>query len=346
MTKNRLTLSYKKLIFLLVVGVAIYILASSWVGFDQIIKLAREANLFLILLAVIFEICAYFGTGYLILSIFDNLKIKSLSFLDTFRLGTVSAMAIHIFPIAGFGEAAFGYYFLKQRNVPVGNIIAMIITRLIFSYSAFFIILATSLLFMPILDDVSLTGKIASVLVFLILLAGILFARALYLNFNRFYLFFNKIVSFLDHIKKIVLKKSKLNYEQKVAVIKDIHQGFSPMDSLSVFTKQTAIALIYWLGDILALYLIITSLGVVVHPAKLVIAYGIATTLGAISFIPGGLGVVEGALGLMLVNIGLPIDVALLAVIGYRLISFWFMIPVGIYSAIKLEEGNFNFSKT
>jgi hypothetical protein len=253
-------------------------------------------------------------------------------------LGTVSAMAIHLFPIAGFGEAAFSYYFLKKKNVPVGNTMALIITRLIFSYSAFFIILGISLLFMPTLDDVSFTGKVVSILVFLILVGGIILARNLYLNFNRFRIVFSKIVSFLDLFKMIILKKTKLTGKQKEAVIKDIHEGFSPMDSLTIFLKQTAIALLYWIGDMLVLLLVIISLGGGVHPAKLVIAYGVATTLGAISFIPGGLGVIEGSLGLMLINIGLPVDITVLSVIGYRLISFWLMIPVGTISGYKLEK--------
>jgi len=331
-------LSYRKIIILLLAGIAIYVLATSWIGFDKIFDLLRQANLILILVALLFELFAYFGTGYLILSILNHLEIDLLDFREAFRLGTVSIMAIHLVPVAGFGEAAYSYYYLRKRGVPTGNIMAMIITRLIFSYSAFFIILGISLIFMPTLSDVSFTGKIASILVLIILLGGIILARNLYLNFNRFRYFFKKIVSFLDYFKMMILKRTKLNMAQKEAVIKDIHSGFSPMDSFSVFSRQTAIALIYWLGDIVVLYFVILSLGAYIHPAKLIIAYGIATSLGAISFIPGGLGVVEGALGLMLVNVGLPLDVTILSVIGYRLISFWLMIPVGIYSALILNR--------
>ncbi len=332
------SLSYRKIVVLLIVGIAIYVLATSWLGFDKIFDLLSEANILLILVALLFELFAYFGTGYLILSILKHLEVDILDYKEAFRLGTVSIMAIHLVPVAGFGEAAYSYYYLRKRGVPTGNIMAMIITRLIFSYSAFFIILGISLLFMPTLPDVSFTGKVASVLVLLILVGGIILARNLYLNFNRFRYFFKKIVSFLDHFKMVILKRAKLNMSQKEAVIRDIHSGFSPMDSLPIFSRQTAIALIYWVGDILVLFFVILSLGAYIHPAKLIIAYGVATSLGAISFIPGGLGVVEGALGLMLVNVGLPLDITIFSVIGYRLISFWLMIPVGIHSAIKLNS--------
>jgi uncharacterized membrane protein YbhN (UPF0104 family) len=40
-----------------------------------------------------------------------------------------------------------------------------------------------------------------------------------------------------------------------------------------------------------------------------------------------------------LVNIGIPIDITVMAVIGYRLLSFWLMIPVGLLSLISLNRG-------
>lgn len=332
--------SIKNLFILAIIGFLIYYSASRWVGFDSILSVLLKSNPIYIFLAFLLEISAYIGTGYLLYSIFNHLGVKSFSFLDTFRLGTITAISIHSLPISVFGEAVFNYYLLRKKRVLIGNILAMLLTRLIFSYSAFFLILGLGLLAMPVFKDVSLAGKIASITVFLILIIGIILARNLYLNFERFRIVFGKVINLLDHFKKIILNRARLNQKQKNAVIEDIHNGFSPLDSPRLFIRQTLIAAIYWLGDIGCLFLVIFSLGTTVNPIKLIIAYGIATTLGAISFIPGGIGVIEGSLGLMLVNIGLPVEIAVLSVIGYRLISFWLMIPIGFYSAIKLNYKN------
>jgi hypothetical protein len=332
--------SKKRFFIIIVLGFSIYYLATRWIGFDQISSLISKANPIYIILAILLEFLAYIGTGLLLLSIFKHLGTKTLKFIDTFYLGTVTVVAYHTLPIAGFGEAAFNYYLLKKKKIPTGNILAMLLTRLIFSYSALFLVLGVSLAAMPAFDDVSVTGKITSLLIFILFIFGIIFARNLYLNFERFRIFFGKIIKFLDHFKKLILKRDKLNKDQRQAVIRDIHDGFSPLDSPKLYLKNTLIGAIYWLGDMACLLLVIYSLGGYINPLKLIIAYGIAITVSAITFIPGGLGILEGSLGLMLVNFGVPLEITVLAVIGYRLISFWLLIPLGIYSGLKLSNNN------
>jgi len=330
--------STKKLIFFVTIGFLIYFIASKWIGPEEIFNILGKTNPFFIVLALIAEFAAYLGTGLLIWSIFRHLNIKKIAYQTFFKLGTITVLAIHSLPISVFGEAAFNYYFLRRRRIPSGSILAMLVTRLIFSYSAFFFLLGFSLAIMPTLPNVSLGGKIASIIVFLILIVGIIFARTLYLDLERFRRVVGKVIYWLDRAKKHLLSRSQLNKKQKESVIKDVHQGFSPLDSPGLFLKQTAIASIYWLMDIFCLYLVLCSFGIIVNPIKLVIAYSVATSLAAISFIPGGLGILEGGLGLMLVNIGVPINITVMAVITYRLLSFWLLIPVGLISMISLSR--------
>lgn len=330
--------STKKLLIFILAGFIIYYLASRWVGLPEIQEVINKANPGLLLLALLAELIAYLGTAYLLKSIFAHLKITSIKLGTFFKLATITVVSIHSLPVSAFGEAAFSYYFLRKLKVKTGSILAMLVTRIIFSYSAFFVLLSLSLLAMPAMPDVSLAGKIASIILFLLLIIGIIYARNLYLNFQRFRRVVGRIINLLDRVKKSLLKKSVLDDSQKESVIHDIHQGFSPFDSPKLFIKQASIGAIYWIFDLTCLFLVLYSLGFMVNPIKLVIAYGVATTLGAISLIPGGLGVLEGTLGLMLVNIGVPIDITVLGVMGYRLLSFWLLIPIGIISMISLNQ--------
>jgi uncharacterized protein (TIRG00374 family) len=58
-------------------------------------------------------------------------------------------------------------------------------------------------------------------------------------------------------------------------------------------------------------------------------------------FTPGGLGVVEGSLTVALVAYGGSTQSALSAVLLYRLISFWGLLPAGAacYAALRWGEG-------
>jgi len=329
---------FKKFILYGAIGFFIYYLASRWVGLDTIVNILQKTDLLFLFLALIAELTAYLGTALLIKSIFKAIKKINLSLRTYYKLATITVVAIHSLPVSVFGEAAFNYYFLRKKKVPTGSILSMLVTRLIFAYTAFFVILGIALVSMPVLQDVSLSGKIASLLVFLALIIGIIFARNLYLNFQRFRKVVGRLVDLLDKAKKTFLKRERIDEKQKESVIKDIHYGLSPLDSPSLFIKQTAIATIYWLADMLSLFFVLYSLGFMVNPIKMVIAYGVAITLGAISFIPGGLGVIEGSLGIMLVNVGVPVDITIMGVIIYRLISFWIMIPIGFFSALSLNK--------
>jgi hypothetical protein len=61
----------------------------------------------------------------------------------------------------------------------------------------------------------------------------------------------------------------------------------------------------------------------------LLFAYAVGTAAASVGIIPGGLGVVEGALALTLMGAGVHHPLALAAVLIYRFISFWMVISVG-----------------
>lgn len=76
--------------------------------------------------------------------------------------------------------------------------------------------------------------------------------------------------------------------------------------------------------DMLTLYLFFAASGYFIRPGVLVAGYSIAFLLARSAFfIPGGAGVVEGGLVAVYANLGVSGDIAVIAVLGYRLLSFW-----------------------
>ena len=61
----------------------------------------------------------------------------------------------------------------------------------------------------------------------------------------------------------------------------------------------------------------------------LLLAYGVRIAAGSISITPGGLGVVEGALAVALMGVGMQRPSAVAAVLLYRFVSFWMVTGVG-----------------
>jgi uncharacterized protein (TIRG00374 family) len=92
-----------------------------------------------------------------------------------------------------------------------------------------------------------------------------------------------------------------------------------------------------WILDAACLWVFLTAFGGRVGVDALLVSYGLANVLAAIPITPGGLGVVEAVLTSSLVGFGLPRGIAILGVIGYRLVNFWLPIPIGAVTYLSLR---------
>jgi uncharacterized protein (TIRG00374 family) len=59
------------------------------------------------------------------------------------------------------------------------------------------------------------------------------------------------------------------------------------------------------------------------------LAYGVAQVVSTIPLVPGGVGIVEGSLAVILVAYGAGRVPAVAAALVYRIVSFWLAIAVG-----------------
>jgi putative heme transporter len=84
-----------------------------------------------------------------------------------------------------------------------------------------------------------------------------------------------------------------------------------------------------WLGDMACLALSFIAVGAGVPWRGLILAYGAGQLATALPVTPGGLGAVEGSLTLALVTFGGAKASTVAAVLLYRLISFWLVLPIG-----------------
>jgi putative heme transporter len=107
------------------------------------------------------------------------------------------------------------------------------------------------------------------------------------------------------------------------------------------YAVAIVLAVANWLFDALCLWMCCVAVGANgITATKLVIAYCAGMAAASVPIVPGGLGVVDGALILGLVAGGLTSSSAVAAVVLYRLISFGFIIGAGwlIWLVIRYRE--------
>ena len=84
-----------------------------------------------------------------------------------------------------------------------------------------------------------------------------------------------------------------------------------------------------WLFDWLTLMAALAAVGQHPRPSLVLLAFCAAQLLAQIPITPGGLGVVEAGLTGFLALIGVPAAAAAVAVLAYRLVSYWLALPAG-----------------
>lgn len=99
--------------------------------------------------------------------------------------------------------------------------------------------------------------------------------------------------------------------------------------SRPVWARAFVMGMANWLADLSCLALSFFAVGVGVPWRGLLLAYGAGQLASILPITPGGLGAVEGSLTVALVTFGGGAESTVAAVLLYRLVSFWMMLPVG-----------------
>jgi glycosyltransferase 2 family protein len=101
---------------------------------------------------------------------------------------------------------------------------------------------------------------------------------------------------------------------------------------------MTLVSVVSWLSECLGYYIILRNFGIENGFMWAAFSYAFATIAGAISMLPGGLGVTEGSLTFMLINNGQSKELAVATTFIVRVVTLWFAVLVGIFSIMFYQK--------
>jgi hypothetical protein len=101
--------------------------------------------------------------------------------------------------------------------------------------------------------------------------------------------------------------------------------------------RLIAMATALWLADFLILVCCFGAVRAPIPWSGVLLAFGVAQVVASLPLIPGGIGIVEGSLAVILVAYGAKKVPALAVVLVYRLLTFWVVIIVGWISVAVIE---------
>jgi uncharacterized protein (TIRG00374 family) len=115
--------------------------------------------------------------------------------------------------------------------------------------------------------------------------------------------------------------------------ILEVYDGITALCRPARLATATAIGGVGWLCECVGFALIVEGFpGASIDVGLAMLIYAVTTIVGALSFLPGGLGITEGAMTLLLVQSaqGLDTPTAIAASVLCRLATLWFGVAIGL----------------
>jgi uncharacterized protein (TIRG00374 family) len=262
------------------------------------------------------------------------------------RLTVTGYEVQHVLPAGGAVATTMTYRVLRRRGLDPEKV-ALALGRLsVLVYGALGILFAGSLeyLLMRALGSVSTS---ASILLFVLVLVGALFAYVAYRRPTLAERVAKTGISLIGRLprgswSRSVLEKAEVRSAEFVSQLAEefrtAHRQLtgSPKEVL----RLSALALGYWAFDALCLILMFEAMCVPGSPFVLIAAYGAATVIAMIPLTPGGIGVFEVTMLAILALLGVGSE-AIIPILGYRLFNFWLPIPLAaiFYPTLRLGAG-------
>ena len=168
---------------------------------------------------------------------------------------------------------------------------------------------------------------------YLIAIAITVLAVILFFMYSRF--------AFEFFFKRITKTKFFSKYIENISQFYDTVQEST---NVKVATVSILLAVLYWFIIAGAAYYTLIGFDInILDYLKILAIYSTSALLGAISFIPGGIGITEGTLAGLLTLEGVDVSTALILSVMIRIFTFWSTIIVGFFS-LKFT-GGFSFRK-
>jgi len=317
-----------KALILMAVGIGILIAMIMFIGPGKIENAIRMANIWYILLAIIIQIATY-ALWTLRWSITTNALGISVKKQHLFPMLMVGLAINNITPSArGGGEPVRAYILSKYSKTPFENTFATVIADRGLDTFPFIVLAIITIISMVLFFNLPKWIVIALVVALIIIVVAFILAIIISVDRKFAERFTTLLVSV---IKKISIKRSR-QIEKKA--LEAIH-GFQ--DSIRIMLKDKHIlfyglplSFFIWFMEIIRVYIVFSAFNADVSLIIIAEVFVIASLIGLIPFLPGGLGAVDGMMIVLYSYAGVSPSISAAATMVERLISFWLTSMIGV----------------
>lgn len=266
--------------------------------------------------------------GHILLRSFDpktRIPVK-----DLFKANIVTLFINQTIPSVQLSGNIYFFNFLKRRGVAEQKAYSLLLLELLTFYTAVICIIL-------VLLAISIFQKAAPAYFTVIFVSGI-FAFAIFAFLIGLLGRGKNVASLLKKLARIrFLKKGVSKFETiPFAKLKNPWRIYKEHTSLVIRTIFLHSSI--FLFDSITVFALFHGLGVSITYLAVFTGFILTKIISLLPFIPGALILYEGSMTFFYVHLGVPVAVAAMVTLLYRVLSFWLPIPAGFFLYRKLQQ--------
>ena len=271
--------------------------------------------LWAVALAVVAQVLSYAGSGFLLRAIVAVVG-QRLSIVRSILI-TTAASSIGLVAGGPVGNAAATYRWTRASGVSRGGAVLAGWLPSLLNNGALVVIGVFGLLHLLIAHELSTLQVIGFGLTLLVL--GLIVGVILWGVHHR-----SQLTTLAVRVTRRWAALRRRPYDPAMMQAA-IGRWFSAWDTLRAggWRGPALGAALNIVFDMLTLYFLFVAAGHAVSPGILLVGYGLPLLLGKVSFLPGGVGIVEGTMAALYDGLGVPDGVTVVVILTYRVLSFW-----------------------
>lgn len=318
------------MVTVLALGVLVYAIRGQ---FAETFKNLSKVNAWALLFLLPIQFLNYDAQTRLYQGIFKVVG-SHLSYRPLFRLSLELNFVNHVFPSGGVTGISYFSVRMKSQGVTAARATAAHLFKLILYFLSFEILIVFAVFALAV------QGRMSSIILLMASsLATLLVVGTAAFGFivgsrERITGFFTYASRALNRLIRVVRPHypETINVSRVQAVFEDLHENYQLMShDWQKMRGPFLWALMANIWEVAAVYVVYIAFGSLVNVGAVILAYAVANFAGLISVLPGGVGVYEGLMTLILSATGVPSRLSLPVTVMYRMLSTLIQVPPGYY---------------
>lgn len=292
-----------------------------------------RVNAVALLLIIPFQIENYAATAHLYQGFFKILGIEQ-PFRRMYKVSLEVNFVNHVLPSGGVSGFSYFTARLKPYGISTAQSTLTQTMKFMLTFTSYLILLFAGLFMLALGGSASnmtifITCSLAFSTLFFVTLS-------IYVASNeaRIHAFSQTLTKLVNRVIQLVRPKypETISLKRVEKVFKEMHDYYVVLkEKFPELRSPFLYSLLATIAELATIYAVYIAYGQFVNPGAIIIAYALANVAGLISVLPGGIGVYETLMSLVLVSAGVPAGFAISATVMYRVLTIIPQLTIGYY---------------